>query len=572
MYVTCLMLASAGVCWAHSCVIPDNNTGTVTLPPIGCEYITTDEPFVIIDGLPVGSRLEMDGILKNFVCCDGPSSCSACTLSLSAGQCETTGGTLGGDGHCFEASLELHVTGTGSLSGFSRTLGVTVFGEMHTGPRNPGDPVQVFANRIYHLSGELFGDPDFCVFRIRGGSSFGYGPNNDGITKLTELPSGDFAVDSFFDITYQIEFEGCPDSSLFKDRSGTTTDSVRMQTGFGECQPLPDGNACSGLCPDINQVCKPVYINYDPITGDVNVLECACGEPNVCYIDLNSISPAEGCIIPDNGTGTVTLPPIGCEYITPNEPFMIIDGLPSDSNIEMVGTLRDFVCCYGPSSCSNCSLFLSVDECETAGGTLGGDGHCFEASLKLDVTGKGSLAGFNRTLWVAVFGEMHTGPRNSGDPVQTFANRIYNLSGELFGDPDFCTFRIRGGSSFDYGPDNNGVTVLTHLPSGDFPADSFFDITYQVEFAGCPGGALEGYSGTTTESTRMVTGSPWPSFCVGECPAGMVCDTVVTANCEDGTVNIRCQAVQAKADLNRDGIVNLIDLAIVASKWLTSGP
>jgi len=571
LVVVVFVLASAAAFAAESCVQPDNGTGTATLPPIGCKYITPDEPFKIIVGLPVGTTIEMDGILKDFICCDGPASCSTCSLTLSAGECETSGGDLSGDGHCFVATLELHVTGTGDLEGLVRTLWVPVFGEMHTGPRNPGDPVQTFANRIYRLSGEIFGDPDFCEFRIRGGSYFDYGPDNNGQTVLTELPSGDFAVDSFFDITYQIDFAGCPGSPL-DGFSGTTTETTRMEMGFAQCQPKPDGSACDPTaCLGIGQKCQPVHINYDPVTGDVNVLECACGEPNDCHIDLSGIALAEGCYLPDNNTGTVTLPPIDCNYITPNEPFKIIDGLPDGNTLELDGILKDFICCDGPASCSLCSLSLSAAECETAGGTLGGHGDCFESTLELHVTGTGDLEGLVRTLSVPVFVEMHTGPRNPGDPVQTFTNRIYRLSGELFGDPDFCEFRIRGGSFFDYGPDNDGQTILTRLPTGDFAVDSFFDITYQIDFAGCPGSQLDGYSGTTTETTRMETGRPWPT-CEGDCPPGMVCDTAMAVNCEDGTINIRCHVRKASADLNRDGIIDLVDFAVLASQWLTPGP
>ena len=41
-----------------------------------------------------------------------------------------------------------------------------------------------------------------------------------------------------------------------------------------------------------------------------------------------SAASAAPCTQPDNGTGTATLPPIGCEYMSPDEVFMIIDGLP----------------------------------------------------------------------------------------------------------------------------------------------------------------------------------------------------------------------------------------------------
>jgi hypothetical protein len=553
-----------------ACIQPDNGSGTATLPPIGCEYVTTDVPFIIIEGLPPGTSIEMDGTLKDFVCCDGPSECSLCTLSLSTGECETSGGTLGGDGHCFTATLDLDVTGTGDLEGFSRHLAVPVFGEMHTAPRTPGEPVQSFDNKIYRLSGQLYGDPDFCEFEIRGGAFYNYGPDNNGVTVLAELPSGDFAVDSFFDITYQIDFEGCPGSQL-EDYAGTTTETTRMETGFAECKPKPDGSACEpATCLGTGEQCQPVCVNYDPDIGQVTVLECDCMEPNNCHVDFSDAS-LQACSLPDNGSGTATLPPIGCEYVTTDVPYMIIDGLPPSTTVEMDGKLHNFVCCDGPSECSLCTLSLSSGECETAGGTLGGDGHCFTATLDLDVSGTGYLAGFNRHLAVPVFGEMHTGPRNPGDPVQTFANRIYRLSGQLFGDPDFCEFEISGGSFYGYGPDNNGQTILTKLPTGDFAVDSFFDITYQIDFEGCPGSQLDGYANTTTAVTRMKCGVPVP-HCVGDCPPGTVCDEVITANCADGTMDICCEVIVPSADLNRDGNVDFKDLAIFAAQWLTPGP
>jgi hypothetical protein len=207
---------------------------------------------------------------------------------------------------------------------------------------------------------------------------------------------------------------------------------------------------------------------------------------------------AQNCEVPDNGTGTATLPPIGCQYNSV-DPFMIIEGLPPGTTIELHGTYSEFTCCG--SSCPTCSLPLMSGECEIPGGSLGGDGHCFLGSMTFDVIGTGDLEGYNRTLFVEIFSEIHTGPRNPGDPVQTFPAEYYRFQGELFGDPDFCTFHIIAGS--DFGLPGPGETTLTQLPSGDFAVDSFFDIMYQIEFEGCPGSTLDGYMGTTTDMTKI---------------------------------------------------------------------
>jgi len=187
----------------------------------------------------------------------------------------------------------------------------------------------------------------------------------------------------------------------------------------------------------------------------------------------------------------------------PVDPMMIIDGLPPGTTIEMDAALDDYTCTH---SGGYCSLALPPGQCEGSGGSLGGNGHCFEATLYLDVEGTGSLAGFNRKLAVPVVLEAHTGPRNPGDPVQTFSADLYRLQGELFGDPDFCEFLLIGGT--DYGLPGPGQMTLTKLPDGDFAVESFFDVTYQIQFEGCPGSQLEGYSGTTTATVRWFQGGP----------------------------------------------------------------
>jgi len=435
-----------------SCNVPDDGTGTATYPPMGCDFTSPDEVMMIIDGLPPGTTIEMDPIIMDFLCSGPP----GCGLGLLPGVCEGAGGSLGGTGSCFEATLDLTVTGTGDLAGFSRHLAVPIWMEVHMTARTPGDPVQSMVAVIQVMQGELFGDPDFCTFRISGGT--GMGLPSPGQVTMTKVNDGTFNVDSFFDITYQIEFEGCP-GSVLEDLAGTTTATLRMVQG-------------------------------DPIIRSV-------------ALDFPTKEFRAGiCEAPDNGTGTITYPPMGCDFTSPEEVMMIIDGLPPGTTIEMEDFITDFLCTGG----GTCSLPIPPSECEMGGGSLGGTGSCFEATLDLTVSGAGELEGFNRHLAVPIFMEVHLGQRNPGDPVQTIVGVVFRLQGELFGDPDFCTFRIVGGSNF--GLPSPGQVELTRLPSGDFNVDSFFDITYQIEFEGCPGSQLADYAGTTTATIRIEQGGP----------------------------------------------------------------
>src|SRR3989338_6910846 len=98
--------------------------------------------------------------------------------------------------------------------------------------------------------------------------------------------------------------------------------------------------------------------------------------------------------------------------------------------------------------------------------------------------------------------ETHVGPRTPGDPVQSFDTEMLELQGQLpIGDPDFDLLRITAGS--DFGLPSPGHTTLTQLPDGNLNVDSFFDITYRIDFVGKPGGALSGLSGSTTGTIRL---------------------------------------------------------------------
>jgi hypothetical protein len=223
--------------------------------------------------------------------------------------------------------------------------------------------------------------------------------------------------------------------------------------------------------------------NEEPVIFKTNTLTY-----NILLDEMvGSIYIADPCIMPDNGDGTVDLPAM-CPYIASEDPMYIIDGLTSGTTIEVDPTIDNFI---------NIATY--------PGGPLGGEVLTFDASLELDISGTGDLSGFNRYLSVLIPLEIHTGPRNSGEPVQIFPSEIFQLYGEIIGDPDFSTLRVIVGSN--YGLPSPGQFTLTELGSGDFNVDSFFDITYQIEFEGSPGSILEGMSGTTTGTTRLHQGT-----------------------------------------------------------------
>ncbi|UCD16672.1 MAG: hypothetical protein JSV44_09445, partial [Candidatus Zixiibacteriota bacterium] len=310
------------------------------------------------------------------------------------------------------------------------------------------------------------------------------------------------------------------------------------------CEPTPDGSACKSAGCTVPESCRPICASVDPVTGDITVENCQCKTDTDCSLIMPEYS-IPGCIIPDNGSGSANMPPVGCEYISPDERWMIIDGLPPGTTIEFETILKNF-------------LNVVIN----SGGSLGGYFEQFDATLDMTVTGTGELTGFDRHISVPLTCETHSGPRSPGNPEQSFATDFFRLNGELFGDPDFCTFRVTGGT--DNGLPGPGQTDLMQLPDGDYAAESFFDITYQIEFEGCPASVLEGYSGVTTGTIRIMTGAQLPT-CSGICSEDDECSENKTVN-PDGTIQICCECVPqfdcdcVPGDPDTDPAINLLDI------------
>lgn len=213
---TLIVLAAAIVVanpavWAACCTAPDNGMGTVDFPSTNCLYDHPEQKIMIIDGLPPGTTIESSGPIQDI-----------------SNVVRNPGGPLGGEVATFIARLVMNMAGTGGLAGFHRDILMPLQCQTHIGPRTPGEPVQSFDTDMFYLQGQLPpGDPDFDLLRITAGTGFGL--PSPGHTTLTKQAGGGWAVDSFFDITYRIDFVGAPGGPL-GGMSGSTTGTIRMQT------------------------------------------------------------------------------------------------------------------------------------------------------------------------------------------------------------------------------------------------------------------------------------------------------------------------------------------------------
>ncbi len=406
------ILLAGSVAFATPCDLPGYGDTSSFPPPCPEGY---QGPMAIIDGLPPGTTIEIQATLRDFLI-----------------QFEEPGGSLGGHRQVWDATLVMDMTGTGDLAGFTRHIEMPTLGETHTGPRIPGEPLQDFDTDLFQLQGQILGDPDFDNLVVFAGQSMGL--PCPGHCTVAQLPGGDWNVDSFFDITYQIEFTGAPGSAL-DGLMGATPGSDRFVMG----EPL--------------------------------------------------IPEDTFCVLPDNGGGTVDFPP-DCPdgYVGT---MVIIDGLPAGTTIEIDASLRDFIVTL-----------------EGPGGILDGEFQIWDATLVMDMTGTGDLAGFSRHMEFFASGETNTGPRDGRpDPFQEFLNELMRMNAEKYGDPDFGIIKVSAGT--ELGLPSPGHTILSPLPGGNFNVDSFFDITYEFEFEGAPGSALEGFAGTTTGTDRFIAGSEY---------------------------------------------------------------
>ena len=151
------------------------------------------------------------------------------------------GGTLGGELSVGYDQLVLEIVGEGAWSGYRRTLTLPVQTFVNWGPKADHQARQGRAADVHFLYGQIAGDPDFGLLRVTGGTGFGL--PSVGHTLAEKQASGDYKLDSQYDLTYRIEWSGASGGPLAGE-SGALQATLEMQAGSereGECEAPDNG-------------------------------------------------------------------------------------------------------------------------------------------------------------------------------------------------------------------------------------------------------------------------------------------------------------------------------------------
>ncbi len=139
------------------------------------------------------------------------------------------------------------------------------------------------------------------------------------------------------------------------------------------------------------------------------------------------------------------------------------------------------------------------------GGIFGGEVETFNSNLVFEVTGRGPLEGWSRTLTIPAKCETHTAPRERGADVQSFETDMQRIEGRIRNDRDFEYFEVIAGTANGF--PSPGHTKFFRQRDGRYLLDSTFNIKYQIRFKGAKGGKFDGIQDVVEGTVTMTAAS-----------------------------------------------------------------
>jgi hypothetical protein len=136
---------------------------------------------------------------------------------------------------------------------------------------------------------------------------------------------------------------------------------------------------------------------------------------------------------------------------------------------------------------------------ELNGGILNGTMEIGTSVVTFDVTGGGTLQGFQHTFTMPANFEVDSAPHNSTSDIDTFETNMVNIQGS--GSDDlFESIQLVGGTANGY-PSPGQMTLITQ---GDqVTVDSFFNVGFRLTIKGAAGGPFAGVVETVEGNVTM---------------------------------------------------------------------
>jgi hypothetical protein len=137
---------------------------------------------------------------------------------------------------------------------------------------------------------------------------------------------------------------------------------------------------------------------------------------------------------------------------------------------------------------------------EAPGGILNGAREIGTSKIDFTLTGGCSLPGFTHTITLPANFEVHSAPRR-GTAIETFDTNMYRIQGVGQADAVFEYVRLIGGTANGY--PSPGRMTLASTDGNQVEVESFFNVSFRIEYKGAAGGPFAGIEDSVEGSVIM---------------------------------------------------------------------